>query len=95
MNLLRPIVAVAAVVMLGMASWAVAQERERPFGGPPPPQGPGKVPLGPSRSAKQKPPLPTCVTPAGKCELDAAAAQGAPCSCPSSGGKAVSPGKVE
>ena len=94
-----PIIAIALVAAVGVSvatAWAVDQ-KERPFGGPPPQRNTEERPFGgppPDRRLKPQKTGKTCRTSAGTCELDKARPVGAACSC-ADGRGAGADGKVE
>jgi hypothetical protein len=100
MRWLRPIVAFVAAVAIG-ASVAVvraADDKDRPFGGPPPQRNTEERPFGgppPSdRVIKFKKAGKKCTTATGSCPLEKSQAVGSVCSCPN-GSEPGIPGKAE
>lgn len=84
----------AAVVVFASCAWA-ADDKDRPFGGPPPQRSTEERPFGgppPSnRDLKFRKTGKTCKTAAGSCQLEKALAVGTACSCAG----ASAEGKVE
>jgi hypothetical protein len=85
MKLLRPTVAVCALLFCALSFAHAADVRvERPFGGPPPPKSRGTEPA--TRGS-------FCKTPTVTCKLKKAQPLGRACSCPRPGAEPLS-GKV-
>jgi hypothetical protein len=88
------VLAALASCLSAFAVPAAEPSRERPFGGPPPPQ------RGPDANVKpgdrsMKPTAGTvCKTATASCKLEPPGAPGSPCSCTADGG-ATTPGTVE
>jgi hypothetical protein len=88
------IAALAALPVLGLLALAAlaADDRDRPFGGPPPARSTEERPFGgPPPSQRSLGGGTKCRTTAGVCTLDKARQLGAPCTCPG----ATAKGKVE
>ena len=100
MKWLGPVAALAAVVAVGISAacvWA-ADDKERPFGGPPPQRTTEERPFGGPPPSDRGNPFKKngrkCTTAAGACELGKARRVGTLCTCPDGDDKGVQ-GKVE
>jgi hypothetical protein len=91
------IVAAAAVAISVVVAWA-ADDKDRPFGGPPPNRSTEERPFGGpppnDRVIQFKKAGKKCATATGSCALEKAQAVGTVCSCPNGTEPAIS-GKVE
>jgi hypothetical protein len=100
MRWLGPMAAITAVALVGISAahvWS-ADDKDRPFGGPPPQRNTEERPFGgppPSdRVIKFKKAGKKCTTATGSCPLEKSQAVGSVCSCPN-GSEPGIPGKAE
>ena len=95
MKWLGPVAAMAAAVAVGISTagvWA-ADDKDRPFGGPPPQRSTEERPFGGPPPSEKKNGR-KCTTAAGVCDLSKARRVGTVCTCPDGDDKGAQ-GKVE